>query len=154
LLLLFIFSVLYYKIPGLFAFVTLIYNLMLILVILGYFRGTLTLPGIAALVLTLGMAIDSSILIYEKIKEELRAGVTLQKAIESGFSGALVVILDANITTFIMGVVLFYFGTGPVQGFAINLMIGIITTLLTGLFFLRSMFNVALRGFGVHKLKF
>ncbi len=154
LLLLFIFSILYYKIPGLFAFITLLYNLILILVILGYFRGTLTLPGIAGLVLTLGMAIDSSILIYEKIKEELRHGVTLQKAIEAGFSGALVVILDANITTFIMGVVLFYFGTGPVQGFAITLMVGIITTLITGLFFLRSMFNFATKTLGVQTLKF
>ncbi len=152
--LLFIFSVLYYKIPGLFAFVTLLYNLLLILLALSWFGGTLTLPGIAGLILTLGMAIDSSILIYERIKEELRNGVALQRAIEEGFAGALVVILDANITTFIMGVVLFKFGTGPVQGFAITLMVGILTTLITGLFFLRSIFNFTLRGMGVQKMKF
>ncbi len=154
LLLLFIFSILYYKIPGLFAFVTLLYNLLLILLALSWFGGTLTLPGIAGLILTLGMAIDSSILIYERIKEELRQGVPLSRAIELGFSGALVVILDANITTFIMGVVLFKFGTGPVQGFAITLMVGIVTTLVTGLFFLRSMFSFVVRGMGVQKMKF
>jgi preprotein translocase subunit SecD len=152
--LLFLFSVLYYKIPGFFAFVTLLYNLLLILLAFAWFGGTLTLPGIAGLILTLGMAIDSSILIYERIKEELRGGSTLQKAIESGFSGALVVILDANITTFIMGVVLFKFGTGPVQGFAITLMIGIATTLITGLFFLRSIFSFFVGGMGVQKMKF
>jgi len=146
--------VLYYKIPGFFAFVTLLYNLLLILLAFAWFGGTLTLPGIAGLILTLGMAIDSSILIYERIKEELRGGSTLQKAIESGFSGALVVILDANITTFIMGVVLFKFGTGPVQGFAITLMIGIATTLITGLFFLRSIFSFFVGGMGVQKMKF
>lgn len=151
---LFVFSLLYYKIPGIFAFLTLLYNLLLLLLALAYFGGTLTLPGIAGLVLTLGMAIDSSILIYEKIKEELLTGLTLARAIESGFTGAMVVILDANITTFLMGVVLYKFGTGPIQGFAVVLMIGIVTTLITGLFFLRSLFSWVLQGFGVQRMKF
>jgi preprotein translocase subunit SecD len=154
LILLLIFSVLYYRVPGFFAFSTLVYNLLLILLILSWFKGTLTLPGIASLILTLGMAVDSSILIYERIKEELRNGIPLARAIESGFSGALAVILDANITTFIMAVVLYKFGTGPVQGFAITMMIGIVTTLITGLFFLRSLFTFALRVFGVQSMKF
>ncbi|MBN1549690.1 protein translocase subunit SecD [Candidatus Babeliales bacterium] len=154
LLLLFLFSVFYYRLPGIFAFGTLLYNLLLILLILSWFGGTLTLPGIAGLVLTLGMAIDSSILIYERIREELAVGAPLGRAVDHGFSGALAVILDANITTFIMGVVLFKFGTGPVQGFAITLMIGILTTLVTGLFFLRSIFSFVVKRIGVQTLKF
>jgi len=153
LVLLFFFCVIYYKIPGFFAFITLVYNLLLTLVIFGYFGGTLTLPGIAGLVLTLGMAIDASILIFEKIKEELTKGVTLKSAIDAGFAGSLVVILDANITHFIMDVVLYKFGTGPVQGFALTMIVGIITTLITGLFFLRTLLNFVL-SFGVKKMRF
>ncbi len=151
--LLFLFCVGYYKIPGLFAFITLIYNLILTLVLFSYFGGTLTLPGIAGLVLTLGMAIDASILIYERIKDELRQGVAFKQAVDTGFKGALSVILDANATHFIMDVVLFKFGSGPIQGFALTMIVGIVTTLVTGLFFLRSLFNFTNR-IGVHALKF
>ena len=151
--LLFIFSLFYYKVAGLFAFVALIYNLILILFILSRFHATLTLPGIAGMVLTVGMAIDASILIYERIKEEMKSGLKFPAALKAGFSNAMVVILDANITTFIVGLVLFYFGTGPIQGYAVTLLIGIISTLITGLFFLRSLFNVALDGFGFKSVK-
>ncbi|MEX2438192.1 MAG: protein translocase subunit SecD, partial [Candidatus Babeliales bacterium] len=147
------FSLFYYKIAGLFAFIALLFNLLLILFILSRFHATLTLPGIAGMVLTVGMAIDASILIYERIREELRAGIHFDQALKVGFSDAMVVILDANITTFIVGVVLFKFGTGPIQGYAVTLLVGIISTLITGLFFLRSLFNVTLDGFGFKNVK-
>lgn len=150
--LLLIFSVFYYKLSGLLAFITLIYNLLLLLVGLSLMRATLTLPGIAGIVLTLGMAIDSSVLIYEKIKELLATGMAVRQAVKEGFSDAVVVILDANITTFIVGVVLFKFGTGPIKGFAVTMMLGIISTLLTGIFFLRSLFNATLSSKKVQKL--
>jgi len=142
--LIFIFSLFYYRLAGLFAFCALVYNLILVLFILSQLNATLTLPGIAGLVLTVGMAIDASILIYERIKELLGQGMPIPQAVRQGFSGASRVILDANITTFIVGIVLYNFGTGPIKGFAVTLMIGIITTLITGLFFLRSIFELLL----------
>ncbi len=153
LILLFIFSILFYKVAGFYAFVTLLYNLLIIMLALSWLHATLTLPGIAGMVLTLGMAIDASILIYEKIKEELSRGVTLKKAVDVGFSDAMTVILDSNITTFLVGIVLYKFGTGPIQGFAVTMMVGIIATLVTGLFFLRSLFNFTLYNLDVQKLK-
>lgn len=153
LLLLFLFSVIYYKTCGLLAFLTLLYNLVLILLALAWFKGTLTLPGIAGMVLTVGMAIDASILIFERIKEELAMGVTFKKAVDNGFSEALSVILDSNITHLIVGLVLLKFGTGSIQGFAVTLIIGIISTLITGLFFLRAMFSFILDTLGVKSLK-
>jgi preprotein translocase subunit SecD len=150
--LLFVFSVSFYSLCGILAFITLLYNLLLILVAMHFLRATLTLPGIAGLVLTVGMAIDSSILIYEQIKEALGNGMTIKKAVDTGFADAMVVILDANITTFIVGAVLYYFGTGPIKGFAIILMLGIISTLITGLFFLKSTFSFILNRFNVQKL--
>lgn len=150
--LLLMFSVFYYKLSGLFAFFALLYNMLLILVGLSMLRATLTLPGIAGMVLTIGMAIDASILIYEKIKELLASGMTVRKAVNEGFSDAMVVILDSNITTFIVAVVLFKFGTGPIKGFAVTMMIGIISTLITGLFFLKSIFNFVFNTKDVQKL--
>lgn len=152
--LLFLFSVTLYKLPGIFAFMTLLYNLLLILLALAWLKATLTLPGIAGMVLTVGMAIDASILIYERIKEELAAGVGLRKAINNGFTDAQVVILDANITNLIVGIVLYNFGTGPIQGFAVTMVIGIIATLITGLFFLRSLLNFVVTTFNIQTLKF
>jgi preprotein translocase subunit SecD len=153
LVLLFLFSVLFYRVAGFFAFITLLYNLLLTLLALAWLQMPLTLPGIGGLVLTVGMAIDASVLIFEHIREELAGGMTLIKAVKAGFSGAMMVILDANITTFIVGVVLYNFGTGPIQGFAITMMLGIISTLLTGLFFLRSLFMFMLNNFHVQKLR-
>jgi preprotein translocase subunit SecD len=151
--LLFLFSIVFYKVAGVFAFLALIFNLLVILVGLAWLRATLTLPGIAGMVLTVGMAIDASILIYERIKEELAHGTALRKAVDVGFSDAMAVILDSNITTFLVGIVLYKFGTGPIQGFAVTMMVGIIATLLTGLFFLRSIFNFALQVIGIQKLQ-
>ncbi len=150
---LFVFSVIFYKLCGILAFITLLYNLLLILVALAFLRATLTLPGIAGMVLTVGMAIDSSILIFEQIREALGNGMTIRKAVNTGFSDAMVVILDANITTFIVGAVLYYFGTGPIKGFAVTMMLGIISTLITGLFFLKAMFTFILDRFDVQKLR-
>lgn len=151
--LLFIFSLYYYSLCGLLAFITLIYNLFFTLLCLAAMQATLTLPGIAGMVLTIGMAIDASVLIYERIKEELAMGKTARTAVDSGFSDAMRVILDGNITTFIVGVVLYYFGTGPIQGFAVTMMLGVVATLVTGLFFLKSMFNVLLDNLRVQRLK-
>jgi preprotein translocase subunit SecD len=153
LVLLFLFSVISYKVAGLLAFVVLIYNLLLILFGLWYIQATLTLPGIAGMVLTIGMAIDSSILIYEKIKDELALGVPSIKAVKSGFDGVVGVILDANITTFIVAFVLYKLGTGPIQGFAITMMIGIVSTLITGIILLKLLFNILFYLFGLQKVK-
>jgi len=148
-----LFALIYYKVSGFFAFLALLYNLVLILMGLAMFSATLTLPGIAGMVLTVGMAIDASILIFERIKEERAKGVTFKRAVDDGFAGAMRVILDANITTFIVGLVLYYTGTGPIQGFAVTMMLGIISTLITGLFFLRSLFKFVLNNFGVQQIK-
>lgn len=151
--LLLLFSLLIYKTSGLFAFIVLLYNLLLVLFGLALIpNATLTLPGIAGMVLTVGMAIDSSILIYERIKEELTAGVPFRAAMNSGFSGATSVILDANITTFIVGAVLYYFGSPAIQGFALTMMLGIISTLITGLVMLKWLFNFSLDVLGFKKI--
>ncbi|MBA3752263.1 protein translocase subunit SecD [Candidatus Dependentiae bacterium] len=141
--LLFIFSVVVYRTAGLLAFLVLLFNLLLILFGLALVPdATLTLPGIAGMILTVGMAIDSSILIYERVKEELALGSSFQKAIDIGFNGALTVILDANITTFIVGAVLYYLGSPAIQGFALTMMIGIVATLITGLLLLKTIYNL------------
>lgn len=153
LVLLFFFSILAYSLSGILAFMVLLYNLVLVLVGLAWLQMPLTLPGIAGMVLTVGMAIDASILIFEHIREELAKGVTVIKAVKGGFSGAMMVILDANITTFIVGVMLYNFGTGPIQGFALTMMLGILATLVTGLFVLRALFMFILNNFHVQKLR-
>lgn len=154
LVLLFLFSVIVYKVAGLYAFIVLLFNLLLILLGLSLVPdATLTLPGIAGMILTVGMAIDSSILIYERIKEELALGMSMRKAVNSGFSGATSVILDANITTFIVGVVLYYFGSPAIQGFALTMMLGILSTLITGLVLLKTLFNASFDIFGIQKIK-
>ncbi|MBP9765510.1 protein translocase subunit SecD [Candidatus Babeliales bacterium] len=152
LVILLMFGIFYYRLCGVFSFLTLTYNIILLLLFMALLHATLTLPGIAGMILTVGMAIDSSILIYERIKECLKDGMSISAAVDDGFSEALWVILDSNITTFIVATVLFYFGTGPIQGFAVTMMIGIITTLITGLFFLKSIFKFYLRFFDVQKL--
>lgn len=153
--LLFLFSIFVYKTAGLFAFIVLLYNLLFILFGLALIPdATLTLPGIAGMVLTLGMAIDSSILIYEKIKEDLNTGTPLPQAVDNGFNGATSVILDANITTFIVGAVLYYFGSPAIQGFALTMMIGIVSTLITGLILLRWIFNFVINVLKVKRISF
>jgi preprotein translocase subunit SecD len=151
--LLFVFSLLFYKTAGIFAVIVLVYNLLLILFMLAALGGTLTLPGIAGMVLTVGMAIDASILIYERIKEELALGRSMRQAVDIGFSGASSIILDANLTHFLVAVVLYLFGAGPIKGFAVTMIIGIISTLITGLMLLKSLFNFALDTLGLQKIK-
>ena len=120
-----------YGLFGLFANIAVAINVAMIFGILSLLNATLTLPGIAGIVLTVGIAVDSNVLIYERIREEVRGGRTPINAIDAGFSRALATILDSNITTFIAAAVLFYIGTGPVRGFAVTLGIGIITTVFT-----------------------
>lgn len=156
--LLLFFSIFYYRLAGLFAMLALFFNLFLILLFLSGFKFALTLPGIAGMVLTIGMAIDASILIYEKIREELSEGSTIRKAINDGFAGAMVVILDSNITTFLTGLVLFKFGSPAIRGFAVTLMVGIVATILSGVFFLKAIFefvldNTSIREFSFHVKK-
>jgi SecD/SecF fusion protein len=143
-LLVVLFMIIYYVTAGMIADVAVIINIALVVAILAAFGGTLTLPGIAGLILTLGMAVDANILIYERIREELARGRSLRSAVDEGFSKALTAILDSNITTFITGLILYYFGSGPVKGFAVTLMIGIAMTLFTGIMVSRAMFELIL----------
>jgi preprotein translocase subunit SecD len=154
LLLLLLFSIAYYKVPGFFAILALFCNLFLILLFLSYFESSLTLPGIAGMVLTIGMAVDASILIYERIKEEISKGTTFRKALNDGFKGAMVIILDSNITTFLTGFVLFKFGGPAIKGFAVTLMVGVVATILSGIFFLKSVFDFVLDNTSVKNIKF
>jgi preprotein translocase subunit SecD len=152
LMLLLVICVVAYKWSGLLAFFVLLINLLLLLVGMVWLHATLTLPGLGGMILTVGMAVDASILIFEHIRDQISMGVTAKKAVDAGFAGALRVILDANITTFIAGAVLYQFGSGPIQGFAITLMFGIASTLLTGLFCLKMLFNFFLNVLKVEKL--
>lgn len=128
-----LFMLLYYRTAGLIADIALIFNLFFIFGISSAFNVVLTLPGIAGIVLTMGMAVDANILIYERIREELNAGKSIKFSVSEGFSKSLSAILDSNITTFLTGLVLYNFGTGPIKGFAVTLMIGIVTTLIAAL---------------------
>jgi preprotein translocase subunit SecD len=139
-----LFMIVYYVSAGMIADFAVVINIVLVVAILAAFGGTLTLPGIAGLILTLGMAVDANILIYERIREELYRGRSLRAAVDEGFSKALSAILDSNITTFITGLILYYLGTGPIKGFAITLMIGIVMTLFTGITLSRAIFEIVL----------
>jgi len=140
-LLVLIYMVLFYQGAGLVADIALLVNVLFLFGTLVSFGAVLTLPGIAGLVLTLGMAVDANVIIYERIKEELRAGKGLGKAIADGYSNAYSAIIDGQITTLLTGFVLFVFGSGPVQGFATTLIIGIITSILTSVFITRIIFD-------------
>jgi preprotein translocase subunit SecD len=136
-----VFMVLYYQTAGLIANVALILNILFIFGILAAFGATLTLPGIAGIVLTIGMAVDANVLIFERIREEMATGKTLKAAIDAGYANALSAIVDANVTTFFVGVILFSFGVGPIQGFAVTLMAGIISSLFTAIVVTRVLFD-------------
>ena len=135
------FIAIYYKLSGIIAVVALFLNIILLAGALAYFGAALTLPGIAGIILTVGMAIDANVLVFERIREEIRIGKTVRAAIEAGFSKAFRTIVDANITTFIAAVVLFQFGTGPIKGFAITLCIGIAASMFTAVFVSRAIFD-------------
>jgi preprotein translocase subunit SecD len=136
-----LFMIFYYRVSGVIADVALILNVILILATLAIFRATLTLPGIAGLVLSVGMAVDANILIHERIKEELRWGKTIRAAIDQGYHRAFVTIIDSNLTTLIAGVILYQFGTGPVRGFAVTLCIGILANIFTAVYITRWIFD-------------
>ncbi|BAZ93923.1 preprotein translocase subunit SecD [Thiohalobacter thiocyanaticus] len=137
-----IFMAIYYKAFGLVANVALTLNLVLIVAVLSMLQATLTLPGIAGIVLTVGMAVDANVLIYERIREEIRNGNSPQSSIHSGYEKAFSTIADANITTLIAAIVLFSFGTGPVKGFAVTLSIGIVTSMFTAIMGTRALVNL------------
>ena len=136
-----VFMCVYYRVAGVVADLSLIFNIALVMATLVVFKATLTLPGIAGLVLTVGMAVDAIVIILERIREELRVGKTTRAAIDSGYKKAVLTILDANITTMIAALVLFQFGTGPVKGFAVTLSIGVFWSVLLAIFFTREIFD-------------
>ncbi|MEA3273729.1 MAG: protein translocase subunit SecD [Pseudomonadota bacterium] len=147
-----IFMALYYRVFGLVADVVLFVNLITIVAVLSLLQATLTLPGIAGIVLTVGMAVDANVLIFERIREEIRNGNSPQASIHAGYEKALSTIVDANITTLIAAVVLFSFGTGPIKGFAVTLFIGIITSMFTAILGSRALINLIYGGRRVSSL--
>lgn len=136
-----LFMMFYYKLSGVLADAAVALNILMVLGLLALFNATLTLPGIAGIVLTIGMAVDANVVINERIREELRAGKSVKAAIQAGYDNATRAVLDANITTLISGIVLYQFGTGPIRGFAVTLCIGILTTLFTGVVFTRVVYD-------------
>lgn len=142
----------YYRVFGLIANMALVLNLIFLVALLSLIGATLTLPGIAGIVLTLGMAVDTNVLINERIREELRLGLSIPSAIHAGYERAFATILDANVTTFIVGLILFSFGSGPVKGFAITLCLGLVTSMLSGVTYSRAMVNAIYGGRKVNQI--
>ncbi len=147
-----LFIMVYYRLSGVVAVVALFLNLVILLGALAYFGAALTLPGIAGIILTVGMAIDANVLVFERIREELRLGKTVRAAIDAGFAKAFRTIVDANVTTFIAAIVLFQFGTGPIKGFAITLCVGIVASMFTAVFVSRTVFDSAMSRKKINRL--
>lgn len=137
-----LFMMIYYEVAGIFAVLALFFNLALIGAALAYFQATLTLPGMAGIILTIGMAVDANVLIFERIREEISRGSPLRTAVNTGFRKATVTILDANITTILAAIVLFQFGTGPIKGFAVTLSIGIAASMFTSIVVVKALFEL------------
>lgn len=152
LVLLLIFMVVVYRVFGLLANIALAMNLILLMAVMSLFGATLTMPGIAGIVLTLGMAVDANVLIFSRIREEIREGRPVQRAIHEGFDRAFVSIFDGNITTLLVGIILFAVGTGPIKGFAVTLCIGILTSMFTAIVLTRSLVNLTHGGRNLKKL--
>lgn len=140
----FIFIVAFYRVPGFLACVALTLFTVLVLYIFNAVNATLTLPGIAAFILTIGMAIDANVLIFERIKEEMRSGKSIATSIKLGFDHAMASIIDSNLTTIISALILYFLGSGPVKGFALTLLIGVVTSMLTAIFVTRFLMKLAL----------
>jgi preprotein translocase subunit SecD len=151
-LLVFLFMAIYYRWSGVVADVALVLNLFLILAVMVGIRATLTLPGLAGVALTMGMAIDANVLIYERIREELRLGKTPKAALDQGYSRAFSVIFDSNLTTILSSLPLIQFGTGPIKGFAVTLCIGLIISMFTALFVTRVIFDYAFQNMRIKRL--
>jgi len=147
-----IFMLIYYRASGTIADFALIWNIVLVLAVLASLQATLTLPGIAGLILTVGMSIDANVIIFERIREELRKGKTPRAAVDGGYSRALTTIIDANVTTLIAALVLWQFGTGPIKGFATVLFWGILISMFTAIFVTRTIFNSFTSGKNLNKL--
>ena len=147
-----IFMLMYYRVSGSIADFALIWNIVLVLAVLASLQATLTLPGIAGLILTVGMSIDANVIIFERIREELRKGKTPRAAIDGGYNRALTTIIDANVTTLIAALVLWQFGTGPIKGFATVLFWGILISMFTAIFVTRTIFNSFTSGKNLNKL--
>jgi SecD/SecF fusion protein len=147
-----VFMIFYYRLAGLVADLALILNIVFIMSVMAYFHATLTLPGIAGIILTIGMAVDANVLIFERVREELDRGKTVRAAIETGYGKAFITILDANVTTFIAGLVLYTYGTGPIQGFALTLMIGIVASMFTAIIVTRTIFDFTLEKRAIKRL--
>ncbi|MBI5815982.1 MAG: protein translocase subunit SecD [Nitrospinae bacterium] len=139
-----VFMLVYYRIGGLIADVALVFNIIILMGAMAYFGSTLTLPGIAGIILTIGIAVDANVLVFERIREELNMGKTVRAAVEIGFSRAFLTILDTHVTTIVGAIVLFQFGTGPIKGFAITLSIGLIASMFTAVFVSRTLFMIYL----------
>jgi len=144
--LVFVFMVAYYRLSGLIANIALGLNILLLLAAMAGFHATLTLPGIAGIALTVGMAVDTNILIFERIREELRSGKTVRAAIDAGFARAFRTVIDTHVTVLVSAAILYQFGTGPVKGFAVSLAIGILASLFTAVFFTRLIFDLIYMG--------
>jgi preprotein translocase subunit SecD len=147
-----VFLLVYYKLSGIIADFALIWNIILVLAVLASLGATLTLPGIAALILTVGMSVDANVIIFERIREESRKGKTPRAAIDSGYARALTTIIDANVTTLVAALVLYQFGTGPIKGFATVLFWGIMISMFTAIFVTRTIFNSFTERRGLNKL--
>ncbi len=152
LLIVLIFMFIYYKLSGIVANIALLLNFVLLLAAMAAFHATLTLPGIAGIILSLGMAVDANVLIFERIKEELHLGKTVRVAIDSGYDKALSAIVDSNLTTLIAAAFMFQFGTGPVKGFAVTLTLGIMISMFTAIIVTHLVFDYALAGRNIKKL--
>jgi protein-export membrane protein SecD len=147
-----LFMLIYYKGSGIVANIALALNIFLLLGVLAWLNFTLTLPGIAGMILTVGMAVDANVIIFERIREELRSGKTVTAAVQSGYQKAFRTILDANMTTLIATFVLSQFGSGPIKGFAVTLSIGIVINMFTSIFVTRLLFAIGIDLFNVKKL--
>ena len=142
----FVFMLVYYRLAGLIADVALGLNLYLLFAAMAAFGATLTLPGLAGVALTVGMAVDTNVLIFERIREELRVGKTPRSAVDAGFARALRTIIDTHLTVMVTAAILYNFGTGPVKGFAVSLFAGLAASLFTAYFFTRLLFDVVYMG--------
>ncbi len=149
----FLFMIFYYRLGGIIADIALGLNIVILSGALAYFGATLTLPGIAGIILTIGMAVDANVLVFERIREEIRNGKTVRVAVDSGFSKAFLTIIDANVTTLIAALVLFQFGTGPIKGFAVTLSIGVIASMFTAIFVSKTAFKYFLGNRRITELK-
>ena len=129
----FVFMILFYRLSGVVACIALLLYIMMLLLVMRYLNATLTLPGIAGIILSIGMAVDANVLIFERFKEEIRNGKTLRSAMDSGFSRAFVTIFDSNVTTLMAAIILFYLGTGPIKGFAVTLAIGVVLSMFSAI---------------------